>query len=56
MRFWEIWNSCFNSANYGPGRTGDNKKTAAAIARHLGIDRAFSEVLPQDKSNEVKKL
>ena len=36
--------------------TGDNRKTAGAIQRRLGIRRAVAEVLPQDKEREIRRL
>jgi Cu2+-exporting ATPase len=36
--------------------SGDNQRTAQAVAAELGIERVFAEVLPQDKADYVKRL
>ena len=36
--------------------SGDNKKTAAAAAKELGVEKVLAEVLPSEKAAEIKKL
>ncbi len=36
--------------------TGDNERTAQAIAKEVGVDRVIAEVLPEQKADEIKRL
>ena len=35
--------------------TGDNRKTAQAVAREIGVDQFYAEVLPEDKANFIRR-
>ena len=35
--------------------TGDNRKTAQAVAREVGVDQFYAEVLPEDKANFIRR-
>lgn len=35
---------------------GDNQRTADAVAKQLGIDQVFAELMPEDKATKVKEL
>ncbi|WP_315789621.1 heavy metal translocating P-type ATPase [Fischerella sp. JS2] len=36
--------------------TGDNQKTAESVARELGVDRVYAELLPEDKLHVIRRL
>jgi P-type Cu2+ transporter len=36
--------------------TGDNRQTAEYVAKELGIDQVFAEVLPDEKADKIKEV